>query len=58
MNVIPLPPPATEMPIIKAVAVVALWETGRFRSDEIAVALSIRESDVERILHVKREAER
>ena len=43
------------IPTIKAVAAVALWQTRRFDTAEIAAALSIHEGDVERILHTVRE---
>jgi hypothetical protein len=40
------------------VAAIALWDTRRFRTDEIASALFIREADVERIIHIRRQAAR
>lgn len=49
------PLPTTHIPTVKAVAAVALWQPQRFDTSEIAAALSIREGDVERILHVARE---
>lgn len=49
------PLPTTHIPTVKAVAAVALWQTKRFATNEIAAALSIREADVEGILHAVRE---
>lgn len=41
-----------------AIATVALWETKKFCTAEIATMLGVHESDVERVIHIKREAER
>ena len=57
MSVTELKPARRDMPVLKAVAAVALWQTGRFRTDEIATPLSVHEGDVERILHAAREAQ-
>jgi hypothetical protein len=41
-----------------AIAVIALWDTRKFLTKEIADILSVHESDVERVIHVRREAAR
>lgn len=41
-----------------AIAVVALWDTKRFSTAEIAEILLVPECDVERVLHIRREAAR
>lgn len=41
-----------------AIAVVALWDTKKFSTFEISQILEILESDVERIIHIRIEAER
>lgn len=50
----PITPPTREIPVIKAVAAWALWQTKRFTSMEIAVALEIHEADVMRIIDAAR----
>lgn len=43
---------------LKSVAAVALWETKRFDTAEIAHAVGAAEADVERVLHIAREERR
>lgn len=45
-------------PIIRALAAIVLWDSGRFDTSEIATALEIAEADVARVLHVAREERR
>jgi len=44
--------------LITAVAAVALWDSGKFRTDEIAHALRMPESEVAKVLHFIREERR
>lgn len=46
------------MSMIKAVAAVALWRTGKFDTADIAAALDIPEADVCRVIHLAREEDR
>jgi DNA-directed RNA polymerase specialized sigma24 family protein len=46
------------MNIIKAVAAVALWQTRKFDTADIAAALDVPESEVCRVIHVAREEDR
>jgi hypothetical protein len=46
------------MTTLKALAVIALWDTGRFDTAEIAHATGTFEADVARILHLTREERR
>ena len=41
-----------------AIAVIALWDTRRFSTADIAQMLAVHESDVERVIHIRREAAR
>lgn len=46
------------MTTLKALAVIALWDTGRFDTAEIAHCLGMFEADVAHVLHVTREERR
>jgi hypothetical protein len=46
------------MTILKALAAIALWDSGRFDTSEIAHCLHVLEADVARVLHVAREERR
>lgn len=46
------------MNMIKAVAAVALWRTGKFDTAEIAAALDIPEAEVCRVIHLARKEDR
>jgi len=41
-----------------AIATIALWDTKRFSTAVIAEILLIPEADVERVIHIRREASR
>lgn len=41
-----------------AIAIIALWDTKRFSTAEIGEILLIPEHDVERVVHIRREAAR
>lgn len=41
-----------------AIAVIAIWDTKRFSTAEIAEILLLPEADVERVVHIRREAAR
>lgn len=41
-----------------AIAIIALWDTKRFSTAEIGEILLIPEADVERVVHIRREAAR
>jgi hypothetical protein len=40
------------------IAVIALWDTKKFCTAEIAAILEVKECDVERCIHIRREAAR
>lgn len=46
------------MTTLKALAAIALWDSGRFDTSEIAHCLNAPEADVARILHLAREERR
>lgn len=46
------------MTMDKAIAVIAMWDTRRFSTHDIALLLGIRECDAERVIHIRREAAR
>ena len=41
-----------------AIAAIALWDTRRFSTACIAGMLNVHEADVERVIHIRREAAR
>lgn len=41
-----------------AIAVIALWDSRRFSTAEIGEILRVPEADVERVIHIRREAAR
>ena len=40
------------------IAIIALWDTGKFSTFEIASFLDVGEAEVSRIIHIRREAAR